>query len=143
MAGPPLSRGRRVLLDLYGTNHDPRVWKHPLRFDPERFLGPEPSAFAFVPQGGGDPAVHHRCPGEPISTRLMAVALDQLTRRMTYTPSRPDSPVDFSRLPALPGERVPHGRRRTPAGQPGRWTPGKAVLTRNPTVRPTWRARAP
>ena len=94
--------GRRVLLDLYGTNHDPRVWKHPLRFDPERFLGPEPSAFAFVPQGGGDPAVHHRCPGEPISTRLMAVALDQLTRRMTYTPSRPDSSVDFSRLPALP-----------------------------------------
>ena len=44
--------GRRVLLDLYGTNHDPRVWKHPLRFDPERFLGPEPSAFAFVPTGG-------------------------------------------------------------------------------------------
>ncbi|MFL6167472.1 MAG: cytochrome P450 [Ornithinibacter sp.] len=99
--------GRRAMLDLFGTNHDPRVWDEPFRFDPERFLGPAPSIFAFVPQGGGEAAVHHRCPGEPISTRLMAVALDQLTRRMTYTPTKPDAPLDVHRLPALPA----HGYR--------------------------------
>lgn len=100
--GHRFPKGRRVLLDLYGTNHDPREWHDPSRFDPERFLGPEPDPFAFVPQGGGDAAVHHRCPGEPISTRIMGVALDELTRRMTYTPVQPNGPVDFGRLPALP-----------------------------------------
>lgn len=97
-------RGRRVLLDLYGTNRDGRYWEDPERFDPDRFLGEEPDRFAFVPQGGGDPAVHHRCPGEPISTRLMGVALDHLTRHMTYKPVVPAalSAVDYGRLPALP-----------------------------------------
>lgn len=55
-----------------------------------------------MPQGGGDPAVHHRCPGEPVSTRLMGVALDQLLKHMTYTPVRPAAPIDYRRLPALP-----------------------------------------
>jgi fatty-acid peroxygenase len=94
--------GRRVLLDLYGTNHDSRYWPDPERFAPDRFLGEEPDRFAFVPQGGGDPAVHHRCPGEPIATRLMVVALDQMVRHMTHTPLAPSAPVDFGRLPALP-----------------------------------------
>jgi fatty-acid peroxygenase len=100
--GHRFPQGRRVLFDLYGTNHDPAVWRDPSQFDPERFLGADPDPFAFVPQGGGDPAVHHRCPGEPISTRVMVLALDQLTRRMMYTPVHPAGPVDFTRLPALP-----------------------------------------
>ena len=100
-------RGRRVLLDLYGTNHDNRYWIDPERFDPERFLGEEPDRFAFVPQGGGDPAAHHRCPGEPIATRLMVVALDQFVRHMTYTAVAPSAPVDFGRLPALPTDGYP------------------------------------
>lgn len=100
--GHRFPQGRRVLLDLYGTNHDDQVWNAPDRFDPERFLGQDPHQFAFVPQGGGDPAVHHRCPGEPISTRLMAVALDQLTRHMTYTSVQPTGSIDYGRLPALP-----------------------------------------
>lgn len=46
--------------------------------------------------------MHHRCPGEPIATRLMIVALDQMVRHMAYTPLVPSAPVAFSRLPALP-----------------------------------------
>jgi fatty-acid peroxygenase len=119
--------GRRALLDLFGTNHDPRVWDDPFSFDPERFLGPEPSIFAFVPQGGGEAAVHHRCPGEPISTRLMAVALDQLARRMSYTPSQPDSPLDVGRLPSLPA----HGYRMS-AVAPRRSDSVEEGLSRSP-----------
>ncbi|CAB4774792.1 unannotated protein [freshwater metagenome] len=100
--GHRFPQGRRVLLDLYGTNHDPRTWQQPTRFDPERFLREDPDPFAFVPQGGGDPAVHHRCPGEPVATRLMGTALDQLTRHLTYTPVQPLAAVDYRRLPALP-----------------------------------------
>lgn len=105
--GHRFPRGRRVLLDLYGTNHDSRTWPDPQRFDPDRFLGEEPDPFAFVPQGGGDPAVHHRCPGEPVSTRLMTVALDQMVRNMTYTALAPSAAVDFGRLPALPTDGYP------------------------------------
>jgi fatty-acid peroxygenase len=105
--GHRFPHGRRVLLDLYGTNHDSRYWAYPERFDPERFLGDEPDRFAFLPQGGGDPAVHHRCPGEPITSRLMTVALDQMVRHMTYTALAPSAPVDFGRLPALPADGYP------------------------------------
>ncbi len=105
--GHRFPQGRRVLLDLYGTNHDSGYWPDPERFDPERFLGAEPDRFAFVPQGGGDPAVHHRCPGEPIATRLMIVALDQMVRHLSYTAVAPSAPVDFTRLPALPAGGYP------------------------------------
>lgn len=100
--GHRFPKGRRVLLDLYGTNHDPQAWEHPALFHPGRFIGEAPIPFAFVPQGGGDPAVHHRCPGEPVATRLMGVALDQLARHMAYTPVHPVVPIDYKRLPALP-----------------------------------------
>ncbi|HSF99074.1 MAG TPA: cytochrome P450 [Ornithinibacter sp.] len=115
--GHHFRRGTRALLDLYGTNHDPRVWPEPFRFAPERFLGPAPDRFAFVPQGGGDPAVHHRCPGEPISLGVMGVVLDELTRRTSCSLAGPMGPVDLTRLPALPkgGCRVSsHGCVPTP-----------------------------
>ncbi|KAB2942310.1 MAG: cytochrome P450 [Hyphomicrobium sp.] len=62
--GYKFSRGTRVLLDLYGTNHDTRTWRAPEKFDPDRFRKWDPSLYNFIPQGGGDPAVNHRCPGE-------------------------------------------------------------------------------
>jgi fatty-acid peroxygenase len=100
--GHQFRRGRRTLLDLHGTNHDPRTWSHPDRFDPERFRTWEPDPYTFVPQGGGDVETHHRCPGEPISVRLMISAVDLLTRRLDYVVVRPDEPIDDRRLPALP-----------------------------------------
>ena len=115
--------GRRTLLDLYGTCHDPRAWYEPDRFHPRRLSGtPDPTApaagpddadacdyphdrFAFIPQGGGAAAETHRCPGEEVALELMLVALDQLTRRMTYTVPPQDRTIDFTRLPALPRDR--------------------------------------
>ena len=40
-----------VLLDLYGTDHDPRSWPEPGSFSPERFVVGEPTAYDLVPQG--------------------------------------------------------------------------------------------
>ncbi|GAA1512294.1 cytochrome P450 [Pimelobacter simplex] len=117
--GHRFTRGRRVLLDLYGTNHDSTAWRDPERFNPERFLGAAPDRFAFVPQGGGDAALHHRCPGEPIATRLMMVALDQMVRHMTYTALAPSAPVDFRRLPALPSGGYPIQVAATNGGHTG------------------------
>ena len=63
-------RGRRVVLDLYGTNRDPRAWDAPEEFRPERFQGWDGSPFHFIPQGGGDHHRNHRCPGEWITIEI-------------------------------------------------------------------------
>lgn len=99
--GQRFAKGQRVLFDLYGTNHDPRGWDRPDRFDPTRFDGWDGDPYTFVPQGGGDRETDHRCPGEPLAMSLMTVAVEQLCRRQSYTiDSSP--PLDDKRLPALP-----------------------------------------
>lgn len=52
--GIRLPRGRRVLLDLCGTKHDPRQWRDLGLFDPERFGRWEGDQYSFIPQGGGE-----------------------------------------------------------------------------------------
>ena len=56
--------GDRAILDLYATNHDRRIWDEPRRFLPERFESWDGDPNTLVPQGGGDAATGHRCPGE-------------------------------------------------------------------------------
>lgn len=98
-------RGRRVVLDLYGTNHDRRAWDAPEAFRPARFLRWEGNPFNFIPQGGGDHHSNHRCPGEWITIELMKVAVGFLARRIAYDVPEQDPRIDRSRLPALPRSR--------------------------------------
>jgi fatty-acid peroxygenase len=72
--GTSLPRGGYVVLDVFGTNHDPRCWVHPDRFDPQRFMDALVDCDAFVPQGGGDVMTGHRCPGEGIVMTLLMAA---------------------------------------------------------------------
>lgn len=99
------SRGRRVLLDLYGTNHDPRSWDEPESFRPERFLEATPTAFNFIPQGGGNAYSGHRCPGEGIAMALMKTAAHILVHWLRYQVPDQDLDIDYGRLPALPRSR--------------------------------------
>ncbi|KTT11204.1 cytochrome P450 [Pseudomonas oryzihabitans] len=95
-------QGARVLLDLYGTNRDPRSWERPEVFDPMRFLSGASTAAAFVPQGGGDVAQQHRCPGEGIALELMTSALRLLLHDMTYQVPTQDLRIDLARIPMRP-----------------------------------------
>jgi fatty-acid peroxygenase len=97
--------GARVMLDLYGTDHDARMWDAPEEFRPERFRGWKECSFSFIPQGGGDPHIHHRCPGEGIAVALIKVAANFLTREIAYHVPEQDLRIDQSRLPALPRSR--------------------------------------
>lgn len=97
--------GRRTILDLYGTNHDARVWKNPDTFRPERFQDWDESPFNFIPQGGGDHATGHRCPGEWITIALMKNALRTLTEEMSYDVPDQDLRIPLSSMPALPNSR--------------------------------------
>jgi fatty-acid peroxygenase len=100
--GHPFAQDDWVLFDLYGTNHHAAIWPEPDSFRPQRFMGYRPSAFAFVPQGGGDVASGHRCPGEAITVALMRLAVSQLTRGMTHRVPEQDLGVSLARMPALP-----------------------------------------
>lgn len=95
----------RVLLDLYGTNHDPRVWDRPETFHPDRFQNWSSSAFDFIPQGGGDHLSNHRCAGEWVTIELMKVSLEFLRETIDYDVPKQDLQIDYSRMPALPESR--------------------------------------
>lgn len=70
--------GTLVVLDVWGTNHDPRVWEHPDDFDPWRFESEEITPYDLVPQGGHVREDGHRCPGEDLTTGLLVVMLPPL-----------------------------------------------------------------
>lgn len=95
-------KGRRVLLDLYGTNHDPRIWPQPEVFRPERFETWDGSPYTLIPQGAGDHQAGHRCAGEWLTIALTKTAVEMLTRRMTYRVPPQDLSVRLSRMPAAP-----------------------------------------
>lgn len=98
-------KGRRAMLDLHGTNHDPRSWASPEQFRPERFdqaARHRPGPFDFVPQGGANAQAHHRCPGEAVALALMAAAVDVLLHHVDYMLPPQDLRIDAQRLPALP-----------------------------------------
>lgn len=103
--GYRIPKGVRVVLDLYGTDHDARLWEEPEEFRPERFLGWNGSAFNFIPQGGGDYYVGHRCAGEWITIELMKRASQLLTMTMNYDVPEQDLRVSLSTMPAIPKSR--------------------------------------
>jgi len=91
-----------VLLDLYGTNRDPRTWDAPEAFRPDRFDGWEPSLYNFIPQGAGDHFSTHRCPGEMITVELMKRAVRFLTADTHYNVPEQDLSIPMDRMPTLP-----------------------------------------
>ncbi len=97
--------GTRVMLDLYGTNHDPRIWPDPDQFRPERFIGWTGDPFTLIPQGGGDVATGHRCPGELMTIELMKTAVRLFTRRLRFDVPAQDLTISLARIPALPASR--------------------------------------
>jgi fatty-acid peroxygenase len=103
--GHHFAEGTWVLLDLYGTNHDPRIWSDPESFDPERFRRWNGSAFNFIPQGGGDLRSGHRCPGERITIELMKEAVRFLCLEVEYDVPPQDLNIELSRMPAQPASR--------------------------------------
>jgi fatty-acid peroxygenase len=100
--GYTFKEGTLVLFDIYGTNHDPEIWKDPEAFRPERFLENEINLFSLVAQGAGDVVKGHRCPGEWITVELLKRSAHLLTNTMTYDVPTQDLSLDFSRMPAIP-----------------------------------------
>ncbi len=99
--GHRFDQGTWVVLDVYGTNHDPRLWPRPEQFSPERFTRWDGDPFTLIPQGGGDASETHRCPGEDITLGLIKTLTRQLVR-LSYDVPRQNLTIDLRRVPALP-----------------------------------------
>jgi fatty-acid peroxygenase len=112
--GHRFQKGTLVLLDVHGTNHDPKVWQEPETFRPERFLNWQDDAFDFIPQGGGSRTDGHRCPGEWITMHSIALALHFLTRCISYeVQPEQDLSYDLARMPTRPRSGFVIGRVRS------------------------------
>lgn len=97
--GEPIPSGTLILLDLYGQNHDPGLWHEPYVFDPRRFVERAPERDELVPQGGGDRAAGHRCPGEDITIALLQ-ALGPRLARLEYQVPEQDLRIPLNRIPS-------------------------------------------
>ncbi|MED3575330.1 cytochrome P450 [Cytobacillus praedii] len=95
-----------TLLDIYGTNHDTRIWDNPDRFNPKRFENRKENLYDFIPQGGGDYFLGHRCAGEWLTLEVLKVSLDFLINQINY--DIPDQDLSFSmvNMPSIPNSRI-------------------------------------
>jgi len=109
--GDEIGEGTLVLLDLFGNNHHEALWQEPYAFSPERFLDHPPGAFDLVPQGGGDPATGHRCPGEDITVQVLKTLAPRLAR-LEYDLPDQDLSIPLSRIPTRPRSGVVLGNVR-------------------------------
>jgi fatty-acid peroxygenase len=113
--GERVPAGSMVLLDLFGQNHDPDLFREPYAFRPGRFLaedGAEDGAqvrqigpWELVPQGAGDPRTGHRCPGEDVTVALLSSLAVRLAR-LEYSLPDQDLTISLRRIPARPASGV-------------------------------------
>jgi fatty-acid peroxygenase len=99
--GEPIPKGALVLLDIHGQDHDAGLWEDPYSFDPRRFLDHPPERDELIPQGGGDPAANHRCPGEDVTVALL-MALSTRLSLLEYEVPEQDLRIPLRRIPARP-----------------------------------------
>jgi len=100
--GCSFKKGTRVLLDIHGTNHDPRLWTSPQSFDPDRFKTWNKSEFSLLAQGGGDHFLGHRCAGEWLTINIMKEAVEMLTTVIRYHVPEQDLTISVRKMPTLP-----------------------------------------
>jgi fatty-acid peroxygenase len=99
--GGHVRKGTRVLLDVRGTLQQADLWAKPDDFDLHRFDGDEPDPWTFIPQGGGDVATGHRCPGERIAIELIKTATRTFSSASYDVPPQ-DREIPMSRIPTKP-----------------------------------------
>lgn len=95
-----------TLLDLYGTNHDKRLWNEPFEFQPERFQEQTDKVDYLIPQGGGDYLTGHRCPGEFATIKMMKIAADFLANKINYDLPKQDFTYSMTEMPSMPKDKM-------------------------------------
>lgn len=83
LGGESIPRATTVLLSMYATHHNPRIWENPEQFRPERFLDAGDCArhrYGFFPFGGG----LHNCIGKHFAELEMLLIIARFYRRFSF-----------------------------------------------------------
>ncbi len=83
VGGRRLPAGTSVAPCIYLTNRNPRVYRRPDAFEPERFLEGAPETFSWIPFGGGI----RRCIGAAFAQFEMKVILRTILAELTPRPA--------------------------------------------------------
>lgn len=112
IVGHTIPAGWQVMGLTWQTSRDPKAFRDPTRFDPDRFAPGRDegssSPSAYVPQGGGPPD-GHRCAGEALTQMLLTVLAARACGHWRWTAP----PQDFSLNMRLPPPRPRDGLRLT------------------------------
>ena len=82
-----IPQGDSLIVSIASIHDDPNVFPDPERFDPQRYIGNKPSAFAWIPFGGGT----RRCVGAAFANMEMDVVLRTVLCHFTIeTTTAPD-----------------------------------------------------
>ena len=95
-------KGSLVMLDVYGIDHDPRIWDWPNEFYPERFFTWEENLYELIPQGGGEASKGHRCAGEMVTIAVMKDSFLYLAKNIEYKIPKQNLTYSLRRIPTLP-----------------------------------------
>ncbi len=108
-----IPHGYTIVVGLADLHDNPEFFPNPERFDPSRFVGNRPPAFAWVPFGGGT----RRCIGAAFANTEMDVVLRTVLRYFTIeTDDAPEEKIHFRGIAYTPkdGGRIVLHRRPTP-----------------------------
>lgn len=78
-----IPRGYGLIVGINQIHQNPSAFADPQRFDPQRFLTGSPSAFEWLPYGGGS----RRCPGSTFANLEMDRVLRTVLRHFTIEPT--------------------------------------------------------
>ncbi len=70
-------KGANVLVSPLATHHDPALFAAPRRFSPDRWLGPAPPPYAYLPYSAGP----RTCVGMLFADRALRLMLPMILRR--------------------------------------------------------------
>lgn len=103
IAGRPVAAGSLVLVIPWLLHRNPRLWDAPDAFRPERFLGPPPARYTYVPFSLG-PRV---CTGQQFGMTETIIGLATLAQEFSLSLRPGHVVMPVSRLTLRPGERLP------------------------------------
>ncbi|ARI75703.1 cytochrome P450 [Halobacillus mangrovi] len=104
--GYAFKQGTLTLLDLYGTNHHPELWENPKLFKPERFQSWDGHPFDFIPHGGGEFEIGHRCAGEWLTIEVLKETLDHFVNRISFEVPEQNLGFSLKEIPSIPKSEV-------------------------------------